>query len=296
MAREHDSINPPGSLPPSEVAARLALQGEQFRHDNTIRPLAPRPDEPVEVWATNGLGLPIARAAVFYQVYETAAPDPVQTAPPVRITPMERAEVEWDARAGYLTHWRAALPPQPEGTIVRYRIGGWRTGHASVSARDTTGRAGVLAGPDMLTPAGAMPPVEHPASDAARPDVWARDGQGFHFHDAGAARITTFAYRVERPDEAMPAWARGAVIYHIFLDRFHPGNSDGAFTPDASPAPRRRVARGARRPPLPARARRHPPVALAAARRRDIPSLRQHRPLQGRPDTGRGGGPARPRR
>ncbi len=65
--------------------------------------------------------------------------------------------------------------------------------------------------------------------------MWAHDGQGFHFRDAGDAGVTTFAYRVELPDEAAPAWARDAVIYHIFLDRFHHGDPDGAFAPGRGP-------------------------------------------------------------
>src|SRR4051812_32422166 len=56
----------PGDLPRSEVLARATLLAEQFRHDNTIEPLAPRADEPVVVEATSGSKLLLARAAVYY--------------------------------------------------------------------------------------------------------------------------------------------------------------------------------------------------------------------------------------
>jgi cyclomaltodextrinase len=41
--------------------------------------------------------------------------------------------------------------------------------------------------------------------------------------------ITTFAYPVEDAVSPMPAWMDDAIVYHIFLDRFHPGTDDGIF-------------------------------------------------------------------
>src|SRR5579864_954537 len=59
-------VTPPGTLPLDEVDARHASQFDQFRHDNVLSPLAPRPGEAVTVWATSGSALPLARATVFY--------------------------------------------------------------------------------------------------------------------------------------------------------------------------------------------------------------------------------------
>lgn len=39
---------------------------------------------------------------------------------------------------------------------------------------------------------------------------------------ATAAEATRFAYWVT--DDSVPAWAREAIVYHIFVDRFHPGD------------------------------------------------------------------------
>lgn len=190
-------VDPPGSLPLADIDARQAAHFAQFRHDNTLVPLAPRPGEAVEVWATCGSGLSLARATVFYTV-DGSAPTAHSAA-----APMEIATVDWEARAGYLTRWRAALPARTEGTTVRYRVGGWRAG--------SSGAAG--------TP----------------PDLWAQDGQGFWFRYPAEKGLTTFAYRVEAEARARPAWVRDAVIYHIFLDRFHPGTPDGAFAGTADP-------------------------------------------------------------
>lgn len=190
-----DIVTVPGHLPPTAVAARIVGQQDDFRHDNTTLPLAPGPDEPVAIWATSGELLPLSHAAVYY-TRDGCRPD--QTAASV---PMAVASVDWDAQAGFLVRWRATLPPQPEGTIVRYRIAGWRREDAATAA----------------------------------PDRWAHDGQGLWYRHGGDAGVTTFAYRVEPSGDGMPAWARDAVIYEIVLDRFHPGAPDGAFSPDRGP-------------------------------------------------------------
>src|SRR5262249_2728329 len=92
---------------------------------------------------------------------------------------------------------------QQDGTVVRYRIGGW---------------LGTV-----------------PRPPAAGADLWAHDGQGFGFRFPGEEGVTTFAYHVEPPALGMPAWARDAVIYQRFLDRFHAGTDDGAFPAQAGP-------------------------------------------------------------
>jgi len=203
VVEAYEIATAPGDLPPAEVEARLASRRAQFRHENTIVPLAPRPGEAVEVRATAGTGVRVERACVFYTL-DGSLPD--AAAPRV---PLEAVSVEWEPLPGYLTHWRGRIPAQPAGTTVRYRIGGWsapvQTGHEGQEGED---------GP---------------------PDLWANDGQGFWFRFPGERGVTTFAYRVEPLGPALPAWARDAVIYQIFLDRFHPGAPDGRFPAAAGP-------------------------------------------------------------
>lgn len=190
----------PGDLPMPEVAARFAARRHQFRHDNTIVPSAPRPGEAVEIEATSGAEMPLDGATLFYT---TDGSDPTSTGHGVS---MEAANVEWDPSAGYRTSWRGWVPGLPAGTVVRYRIRGRRRG---LEAGDSES------------------------------DVWAHDGQGFWFRFPGEAGITTFAYRVEDPGPPMPAWIEDAAIYHIFLDRFHPGTPDGRW-PEGATGPRDR--------------------------------------------------------
>ncbi|HEX6510490.1 MAG TPA: alpha-amylase family glycosyl hydrolase [Chloroflexota bacterium] len=196
----NDIATAPGDLPASEVAARYQTLKWQFRHDNTIAPAAPQPGEPVEVVATTGADMHLQRATLFYT---TDGSHPGTDSPAI---PMESGDVEWDSRAGFLTQWRATIPGQPDGTVVRYRLGGWLAGVPKAAERG--------------------------------PDEWANDGQGFWFRFPGEKGITTFAYLAEPLGQPMPDWMADAVIYHIFLDRFHPGTPDGAFTGPTGPRER----------------------------------------------------------
>jgi cyclomaltodextrinase len=195
-----DIASAPGIPDTADIEQRFLALERQFRHDNTFEPLAPVPGQPVTVKATSGSGLRLRRAALYYTT-DSSAP----SAESPRIV-MTVSSVSWDYRIGYLTTWDAVIPSQVDGTIVRYRIGGWRSGAER--------------------------------TEDAAPDVWAHDGQGFWFRVPGEAGITTFAYRVAARRAVMPAWMDEAVIYHIFLDRFHPGNDDGVFHGDLSPRER----------------------------------------------------------
>jgi cyclomaltodextrinase len=124
---------------------------------------------------------------------------------------LERIEVVWDTLVwGYLTRWQGRLPAQQEGTVVRYRIGAW--------ADD---------GPETFAD---WPKVQDTAERAAAaffrgeplPDVSSPSHAGGIEGGIGdPSRGHTFTYHVDRLGP--PAWAREAVIYHIFVDRFYPG-------------------------------------------------------------------------
>ncbi|WP_041087438.1 alpha-amylase family glycosyl hydrolase [Jeotgalibacillus soli] len=61
-------------------------------------------------------------------------------------------------------------------------------------------------------------------------DVWAADGAGSQYADTNSLtseEATEFAYYVE--DYSSPEWAKEAVIYHIFVDRFFDGNEENNY-------------------------------------------------------------------
>src|SRR5260221_11384288 len=147
----------PGDLPLSDVYARQLAQIQQFRHDNTIEPLGPCPGEPVEVWATSGNMVPLERASVYYTT-DGRQPDARTSA----MLPMDRVRMDWEPRVGFLTRWRAVLPAQSAGTVVRYRIGGGRPQAAQ---------------------------AHH-----GEPDLWAADGQGHWDRYSRAPGVTTLAH------------------------------------------------------------------------------------------------------
>lgn len=149
-------------------------------------PLAPAPGEPCCVIATSGSDRPFRHAALYYT---TDGSKPTLASHHVS---MNGGEVQWDVRTGFLTRWQGVIPGQPDGTVIRYRIGGWRS-------------------VDRTEP----------------PDQWAQDGQGFWFRKPSELGITTFSYVVG--SSQLPGWMCDAVIYQIFLDRFHPGTEDGGF-------------------------------------------------------------------
>ena len=114
---------------------------------------------------------------------------------------MTAVAVDWRLHVGFLQNWQAEVPAQARGTAVRYRLAGW--------LRETP--------------------------EDAPPDLFAQDGQGFWSFLQDDSPVTTFAYYVE-PDTAVgPAWMADAVIYHIFLDRYHPGNENGRFADGLHP-------------------------------------------------------------
>jgi glycosidase len=189
-----DMAGAPGTMSRANREERYLARAHQFRHDNTIDPLAPSPDIPVTVVATAGLGIPLTAATVRYTT-DGSCPDDHAAE-----LPMHVAGIDWHERIGYVTRWAAQIPPQPAGTTVRYRIHGQRRADGE--------------------------------------EVWAQDGQGFWYRFEGEAGVTTFAYLVEPPREPMPAWMHDAVIYHIFLDRFHPGSPDGVFSGPNGPRER----------------------------------------------------------
>lgn len=142
------------------------------RHRHRVEPADPRPGEAIALTLTTGGGQPYDAARCWW---EAELPGGASAGGVVELEP---GEVSWDSLGwGYVRSWRAVLPAQPAGAMLRYRL----------AARVTGSERWVYA-----------------------------EGEG---EDPAAA--TSFALWVA--DDPAPAWARDAVVYHIFVDRFNPG-------------------------------------------------------------------------
>jgi len=149
-------------------------------HHHRTEPLSPRPGQPVTIWLWVGDGQRIDAACCYYTTDGSDPRGRRGRAETGRAIPLTPAEVEWvDLRWAFGRWWRGELPPQPAGTLVRYRLEAF-----SAWGGDS---------------------------------VWA---------DGGAR----FACLVD--ESQPPAWAREAIIYQIFVDRFYPGNGRPWLTPE----------------------------------------------------------------
>ena len=181
------------------VSHRAERRGLQHAH--ALAPRDPLPGQPVTIGVTVGADLPVEHVACYYTVDGSEPLGEHGVAHNGQVLLLERQRIEWDTFCwGYLTHWEGTLPPQPEGTVVRYRIGAW--------GRDV---------PEVFAD---WPEVKATVEDAAK--AFFRNQPLPDMRAVGdPARGDTFILRFDRLGP--PQWAREAAIYHIFVDRFYPG-------------------------------------------------------------------------
>ncbi len=150
-----------GSLATTDKRAEYA-QAKMcgVRHGYKVEPRAPRAEDAPVITVTVELKRQVERVACVVLGAETA------------VYPLTLSSTKWDLlNWSYYQIWQVALPPQPDGTLVRYQI--------------------------FAYPAGGGDPI---------------------LADEGA----TFSYLVGNPEQ--PEWAKSAIVYQIFPDRFYPGD------------------------------------------------------------------------
>ncbi|WP_322495418.1 alpha-amylase family glycosyl hydrolase [Chloroflexus sp.] len=186
------------------VRAEMAGISHRYR----MEPAAPQAGEPVRLFVTLGPSIIADRVCVYYT---TDGSEPTgrrgQPAPGSAVAQGQRLASHWDTLLwGYMEEWAIDLPPQPSGAVVRYRIEAWLSkGEGSLWYSEVIGAT-----------EGDGSVLGHPGPG----DHYLRE-MGAEFNLTFFRRPRTCAYRVG--DEGAPAWLDEAVIYHIFIDRFHPG-------------------------------------------------------------------------
>lgn len=172
-----------------------------LQHNYATEPLRPLPEKPVTVSVLVGADLDVDHVACYYTTdgsLPQGAYGKTLNGKSIMLSPQE---VNWDTLTwGYAQAWRGQIPAQPEGVFVRYLIGAWKGGDAETFA-------------DWPNPKHRQEVVTHAHFQGATTLEFPPD-------DPAEGRI--FGYHLNRFQP--PQWARQAVIYHIFVDRFYPGD------------------------------------------------------------------------
>lgn len=165
-----------------------------IQHAYQIEPRDPKPDEPIILSVTLGPDLAALRVVCHLNG---------------ELLDFEKKETVWDTLVwGYVETWALTLAGQSDGTVLRYRI----------SAIEADGRETFADFPEVQTSielaTNAFFKGETP------PDVQPGDRTTGNFFVLSIDTLTP------------PQWARDAVIYQIFVDRFFPGKGNDWQTPD----------------------------------------------------------------
>lgn len=178
---------------------RANLNGVQHQHN--ISPHDPLPGQPVNVYVATASDPAIAQVELHFT---TDGADPRAEGSGAQRIAFRRVHSEWDSLVwDYVSYWSALVPGQSEGTMVNYAIRATTAAgdiiHADYPAAEERVKHATMIHFNILPPeAPYTPPAQTSAS--------------------------LFCYHVDRIKP--PSWLKDAIIYHIFLDRFYPG--DGA--------------------------------------------------------------------
>ena len=165
-----------------------------IQHAYQIEPRDPKPGEPITLSVTIGPDLKPARVVCRLDG---------------DLLDFEKRETVWDTLVwGYVETWTLTLAGQPDGTVLRYRI----------SAIEADGRETFADFPEVQTS------IEIATSAFFKgeplPDIQPGD------------RAKGNAFTLSVDTLTPPAWAKDAVIYQVFVDRFFPGKGDDWKAPD----------------------------------------------------------------
>ena len=187
---------------------RAAYHGIHHLHDLT--PRVPQADEPVQVRVITGVEIELDNVACYFTTDGSQPQGSCGIAENGATLELERIETRWDTFIwGYVSIWQATLPPQPRGTLVRYSISGWNT-ETELFAETPNVKKITDSAASMFFKGQPMPDLaDHTGIDSP----------------------TVFAYHVG--NFPAPEWAWNSTIYHIFIDRFYPGDGRDWLTPSS---------------------------------------------------------------
>ncbi len=172
-----------------------------LQHNYEIDPLDPKPNKPVTLIARVGSDLDLDEVVCYYTINESQPNFKNGNEAGVKQVKGSRVRVDWDTLSwSYISIWSLEIPAQPEGTLVRYRIVGLKAGKEIAYAD--------WPDPKFRQEAAARAHFSNVPIPPPQPEA-PLTGKIFSYH------VTSYP---------APDWARQSVIYHIFSDRFYPGD------------------------------------------------------------------------
>jgi hypothetical protein len=183
------------------VNYRAALTGIQHRHD--IKPLDPKPGEAVTIKVKTPGAAAFEQVALYYTTDGSMPAGSRGIAQHGHAIQFDRAQIEWDSLIwGYVIHWQAVIPGQPDQTVVQYVISAWSESGEEIYAD----------WPDIDDQVHHAVAIHYKNIPA--------DSELVHTDHFPGQRV--FNYHVDKLQT--PEWAKDAIIYQIFIDRFYPGD------------------------------------------------------------------------
>ena len=189
------------------VNHRLAHRG--MIHAHAISPQDPIPNKSVTLSVLVGSNITIQHLACYYTTDESMPMGSRGQAKNGGVIHFEIQSTIWDTVSwGYVTQWQAIVPAQSDGTIVKYTISGWADDGDEIYAD--------------------YPDIQRTVEHAAVAFFTGQEFDSEHVFSSPQAHV--FNYHVDQLSP--PDWAKDAVIYQVFPDRFYAGDDNDWLKPD----------------------------------------------------------------
>ena len=183
------------------VNHRVVRDGVHHRHN--ITPLDPQPGDAVTVRVMTPGGDAFEYMALYYTTDGSAPSGSRGVAENGVVIQLTRERVEWDPMLwDYVIHWQAVIPGQPNQTMAQYVISAWSDSGDEIYADS--------------------PNVDDQVQYATMRHFKSLPEDTELVHTGHFPGENVFNYHVDTFQP--PQWANDAIIYHIFIDRFYPGD------------------------------------------------------------------------
>lgn len=172
------------------------------QHQHVISPIDPKPHEAVTLTVVTDSSVRADEITLYFTTDGSQPQGSRGQCINGAAVSFHKVRTTWDTLLwDYLTYWQAVIPGQPDGAMVSYQISAWAESGEEIYAD----------WPDVKEI------VEHTAQ------VFFNNVEPIpDFQPGDPAKGMIFSYHVDAI--APPDWANEAIIYHIFVDRFYPGD------------------------------------------------------------------------